>query len=476
MVGYGLNLYSIPIHVATSEDPRLDSLRHLLRRHGRLKAPALCQALGVSQPTLSRLLTRLRPELAVGGRSSRTAYALKRSLRGLPASLPLYRITAAGKGEEVGELSPVGREGCVLRLQRPLGWPLAEDMVDGWFDGLPYFLLDARPQGFLGRNFARQVADTLQVPADPGRWSDDDVLHVLALAGEDVAGDLLIGEVAYRRCLERMAAGEEALDDEALATAYPRRAQEALAGGFAGSSAGGEFPKFTAVRHSPAGGQPVLVKFSGADATPAVARWRDLLQAEAWAAQILRTELGIPAAASRICRCEGRIFLEVERFDRVGPHGRAPVCTLAGIEAALLGLGDARWDKAATALHAAGHIDAATRQAMVTLHCFGGLIANSDMHAGNLAFAPQEGRLALAPLYDMLPMAYVPWRGGELPELAFSPPPPLPEQEGAWRLAARAALRYWQCIADSGDYGSDFRRIAQGNAAHIAHLQKIFGA
>jgi len=41
------------------------------------------------------------------------------------------------------------------------------------------------------------------------------------------------------------------------------------------------------------------------------------------------------------------------------------------------------------------------------------LIANTDMHLGNLTFHV-EGTFRLAPAYDMLPMAYAPLPGGEV--------------------------------------------------------------
>ena len=50
---------------------------------------------------------------------------------------------------------------------------------DGVFAGLPVFLADARPQGFLGRTFARRHAD-FGLPDKPENWSDDDAIVALA--------------------------------------------------------------------------------------------------------------------------------------------------------------------------------------------------------------------------------------------------------------------------------------------------------
>jgi hypothetical protein len=78
---------------------RSSALREALRRSRIATAADLLNGLGISQPTLSRLLGRLRGDLARFGRGRRTRYALARSVRGFPSALPLYRIGASGNGE-----------------------------------------------------------------------------------------------------------------------------------------------------------------------------------------------------------------------------------------------------------------------------------------------------------------------------------------------------------------------------------------
>jgi hypothetical protein len=68
-------------------------------------------------------------------------------LRGSGESIPLYRIDRKGRGEQVATLDPIYPAGCALRYEQPLEWPLALEMRDGWFPGLPYPLDDKRPQG-----------------------------------------------------------------------------------------------------------------------------------------------------------------------------------------------------------------------------------------------------------------------------------------------------------------------------------------
>jgi hypothetical protein len=445
------------------------NLKAVLRESRVARAPMLAKTLGVSQPTLSRLLRRLGPEVVPIGAARQRRYALSRRVRGLPASQPLFRVLPTGRGERIGVLQSLEPEGFVVDGVTTLGWPLG-DMHEGYFEGLPYFLYDSRPQGFLGRAFATRRARALSIPEDPTRWSDDDVLVALSLAGEDLPGDLVVGESSYERLLERMRESKPALEDAQLALRYPELADQVLEGGPGGSSAGGEFPKFTATLQLSDEHQEVIVKFSAADDTAAARRWADLLIAESIAAKIVGETL-FETAPSRILHFAGRTFLEVARSDRVGAWGRRAICTLSSIDAALLGLGDARWDRAAEELRRLRLIDENTRESMLALWSFGGLIANTDMHPGNLAFWPSDGLLALRPVYDMLPMLYAPLRSGEVPMLQFRPGLPMPGLEAPWRKAAAAARAFWQACEANANISAGFRAIAGANADAVEELR-----
>ncbi len=442
---------------------KTESLLTALRAHPRASAAELCILLGnINKSTLTRAMTNLEDEVVRRGGSRRIRYALRRPIRGVTTSIPLYRIDEQGQGTQMGSLDCIYPEGTALQFSQDFGWPLTDGMNDGWFEGLPYPLVDLRPQGFLGRNFARHRAMDLQVSENPDDWSDDDVIHVLSIAGYDQPGNLILGETAYRRFLESCQPGaKHYLRDEDLPGAYPKQAENALAHGDAGSSAAGEFPKFTASRLID--GQPteVLVKFSGADGSPAVQRWADLLVCEHLALEMIAKELGIATARSRIYRFAGRTFLEVQRFDRHGSSGRSPVCTLSSLNAALLGMIPAPWPK--VAYHFLWHqwLSVQDVEAIEKIWWFGRLIANTDMHEGNLAFRPG---LKLAPVYDMLPMMYAPARGGELPTKDFKPDLPLPAEAVAWKQVVTVASQYWKTCAQDIRISPAFRAICQGNA------------
>jgi hypothetical protein len=343
-------------------------------------------------------------------------------------------------------------------------------MSDGWFHGLPYALVDMRPQGFLGRNFAHAHALDLGVSDNPDDWSDDDVAHVLATTGYDQPGDLILGEAAYRRFLDYRRAGEDrVLAESAVEASYLQSAEHAMRHGDAGSSAGGEFPKFTASRHLNGKKVDVIIKFSGADDSPAVRRWSDLLVCEHLASLTMPRKLQLPAADSAIYQYGGRTLLQVVRFDRHGDFGRSPVCTLSSLNAALIGTVGGPWPKTARMLQAAGWLSETDTTKVALIWWFGRLIGNTDMHDGNLAFRPGLA-LAPAPAYDMLPMAYAPMRGGELPNREFSPDPPLPAEAPIWRQAAEAAGYFWNICAADTRISADFRRICDDNGKNMAAL------
>jgi hypothetical protein len=421
----------------------------------------------ISRATLMRTVRALGQQVVARGRARRTAYAARRAIRGLDRSIPLFQVDAEGRGKQIANIDPIDPSGCALDYLTPFDWPLPDAMRDGWFDGLPYPLDDLRPQGFLGRNFARHHASVLQVEEDPRQWSEDDVLYALSLLGSDLPGNLILGEAAYRRFLAEVQAAPAFLDESQFEDAYIAKALDAMNFGVADSSAGGEFPKFTAKRLIDGRPTHVIVKFSGADTSPGTQRWSDLLVCEHLALCTAREQLGIDASPSAIYQAGGRTFLEVQRFDRHGIFGRSAVCSWAALNAALVGLAGKPWTAGAASLRAEGLIDVAVEQTIQRIWHFGQLIANTDMHDGNLAFRPG---LTLAPVYDMLPMLYAPARGVELPDRDFAPKLPLPTETDSWLDAARAGVAFWRAAADDARISDNFRSTCAGNAETLGGL------
>ncbi|MBI5255484.1 MAG: type II toxin-antitoxin system HipA family toxin YjjJ [Burkholderiales bacterium] len=459
--------------------PRLqaarDQLLPLLARRAAASAAELCSQLGVSPPTLHRMLQEQGEAIVSTGRARRTRYALRRALRGAHAPIPLYVVDEDGRIAPLAELALVQPQGSCLRLAGT-GWPVPESARDGWWDGLPYPLYDMRPQGYLGRQLARAEHGRFQVSPNPDEWPDEDVVWVLSRIGSDVSGNLILGDAACEHWQAQRLAAPEPLAPRALARAYARLAEQAVAAGVPGSSAAGEFPKFPARRALAGSATPhVLVKFSGADDSAPVRRWADLLVCEHLALQCAATLPGVRSARSRIVQHAGRTFLEVERFDRHGEEGRSALLSLSTLDVALLGDGSSDWPRLAGRLAALGLVDEADRERIARLWWFGRLIANTDMHTGNLSFRPVHteaghDRLVLAPAYDMLPMLHAPLPGGELPTGAFEVALPLPTQREAWMQACAAAIGFWRLATRDDRISPAFRRVC---GANLALLERV---
>ncbi len=395
---------------------------------------------------------------------------MRRPLRGEVAPLPLYEIDAGGRASHRATLSLVYPEGSWMDLAGS-GWPVPDESRDGWWAGLPYPLVDMRHQGYLGRQFARATHQLLAVSPNPEEWSDDDVVHVLARSGIDMPGNLVLGDAALAQWQAGLLAPPQPLAARGLGAAYAALAEQAVATGMPGSSAGGEFPKFPALRDLAGSRTPhVLVKFSGADGSPAVRRWADLLVCEHLALQCVGHLGGVQGAASRILTQAGRSFLEVERFDRHGAFGRSRLCSLTVLNAALVVDAASDWARLAQRLGALGLLAADHVAAIERLWWFGRLIANSDMHAGNLSFVPGVDGLMPAPVYDMQPMAYAPLAGGEVPVRSFAPPLPLPGQRDAWLAACRVAIDFWMLASEDGRISEGFRAICVANGQMLEGL------
>ncbi len=445
----------------------VDALLRLLASAGPSPTARVLDRQGVSRATLMRTVRVAGDRVVVRGRARRTTYAAARPLRGRRTPIPLFQIDTEGQAREAGRIQMIEPRGCALDAPG-FAWPMDEAMRDGWFEGLPYPIADMRPQGYLGRAFARIHAPLLQVPEDPRYWSDDDVLHGLSVIGADLPGNLIVGEASYRQW---QASRQPDMIDPAMHDVegtWPVLAQQSMLGQMVGSSAGGEFPKFTTVRMIDGRPVPVLVKFSGSDDSAGSRRWSDLLVCEHLAAQVITSHLEIPTATTRIHRAGDRTFLEVERFDRHGSYGRSALCSWASLNDALFGLAGRPWTEAARRLRERGWIDAATDDAIARLWCFGQLIGNTDMHDGNLSFTPVEGGLALAPIYDMLPMMHAPQRGIELPERSFEAVLPMPSEQERWRSAARAAVAFWSAAQGDERISPDFRGVCHTTAMTIA--------
>jgi hypothetical protein len=240
------------------------------------------------------------------------------------------------------------------------------------------------------------------------------------------------------------------------AAEYPVLAHAAMLGAPPGSSAHGEHPKFSARLSQGALTTHVLVKFSPPRDTPLGVRWADLLIAEFVASQVL-SEHGISAARNEVFEFGGQVFLQSERFDRIGAEGRRGAVSLHSIDVARYGVLD-RWSSSAQRLHAEQLLSAQDLERITLVDSFGSLIANTDRHFGNITlFDRYEGPLELAPIYDMLPMLFAP-QDGQVVERPFEPAGPAAATLSVWPRARDVAEIYWARLCAESRLSEDFRR------------------
>lgn len=413
---------------------------------GPLPAKQLRQLMGsISPATLSRLTRLAGTKITCFGQARASMYARPRDLRGIGQQIQVYRIDEQGNVHTIGTLHTL----CGGYWWEGNCWK------QGYYASLPWFIYDIKPDGFVGRAFAQRFSLELGLSSRLAAWRDDDILVALARRGEDTVGDIIVGEESLSRYMAsaRLKAAVSVPDD------FPRLAEEAISGDPAGSSAGGEQPKFTVLTMHGDVPTRVLVKFSPLLSTPTGQRWSDLLVCEHIALSIV-AEMGIAAAFSVLHQVGNRMFLEVDRFDRCGVLGRKPLHSLTVVDAEFIGVGT-NWTAAAQKLLSTKLLTPEDAANLITLDLFGALLGNTDRHHGNISLIPDNGkgcRFRLAPVYDMLPMYYRPRDGEQLPNEIYHP-------NSVISLAKvyEYAIKFWLQAANDIMISEPFRKLCLEN-------------
>ena len=427
---------------------------HVLHQVGGVGTSTELQTrLGLSQPTVSRALSALVKQgrlLKVGAARSQQ-YLLPRHIEGVGSQIGMVRVDTQGR------VSPFAR---MVALPGGRFWVNEADGLTQIHDGLPWFLDDMRPQGFMGQTFVQNHPE-LSLPADLRHWNDDHALKAMVLAGDDLPGNLIVGEQALAGYLSGVRQTAVVQHPE---VDYPRLALLAMQGAQPGSSAGGEQPKFSALVN----GQAMLVKFSPSGNAPGDERSRDLLVCEHIALQTLAAA-GLPAAESQIVIAGGRVFLQSRRFDRTD-KGRIGMVSLLVYDAQYVGEMD-NWSATAQRMAARQLMTSQDAQQLQLLEAYGLLIANTDRHYGNISFLLEDDDWRLSPTYDMLPMLYAPVKG-ELVERDFAARKLQPTSQTltVWPQAKQLAQQFWQSVAADTRVSDAFKALALANAEVVEKL------
>jgi hypothetical protein len=434
-------------------------------KKGMTSSPELEATLDLSQSAVSRLLRALIAEGKVIrlGNTRGARYGLLRPIGNIGSQWQLRQIDPAGNVHDVGQLH-------ALVADQYFFLPSNANFValSAVTDGIPYFLQDQRPGGFLGRAVPLRFPE-LGLPQRVIDWSDDHYLRYLTQRGADAVGDLILGDEAFNQYIE-LQKQRTPIEPEARKTVFPRLAQEVLMGGLPGSSAHGEHPKFTTLLRRGNDYQHALVKFSPATGTAVGQRWSDLLIAEHLTHELLSRN-GVSTARSEIHQFDGVTFLQMDRFDRRGPEGRIGVTSLQSIDTTRYGALD-NWVASAARMHRDRLIDAPTMELIRLVFTFGGLIANTDRHFGNLGMLDRYGgQFGLAPVYDMLPMLFAP-QNDEIVVRVFVPADPTADTMAVYQWARELAEEYWSLISKDNRVSTEFRQIATTCGSTLAVLPK----
>ncbi|MFM2450220.1 MAG: hypothetical protein RIS44_2670 [Pseudomonadota bacterium] len=424
---------------------RQDSLQALimaaLAERGLASSLELQQLSGKSQPTVSRALQALAPQLVQLGQGKRTRYGRPALIRGLSAQQALWWTDAAGHTRRWGTLTSLS--GGRVHVQ-------AEGIDEVTRDQLPWYLSPLKAQGFLGRAWGKAVG----LGSDPDQWDLEQVLYA-ALRVDDAPGAISLGETQGELIPELPL---DLLQRGAQYDALAADVQQTLP---AGSSAGGEQAKFLTRL---ATGERVLVKFSPPRGTPFGERWHDLLHAELLALQVLRDH-GHPVATTRVLETKARTYLESTRFDRLGQDGRRHAVALDAVHAAFVPGARQHWAATCDALVLQRRLSESDAAMARTWWAFGRLINNTDMHFGNLSLwadEPAKAVFSLAPLYDMLPMR---WRPDSYTGLGDYTPFELTAVSHAPSVAL--ARQFWQRLAAHEPVSQALRSVANTMAARF---------
>lgn len=412
-------------------------------------------ATGLNQSAVARQLRSLGDNIIrwQSGRSPR--YAATRNAFGGNDKLPLNMVDADGNNVLAAHIRPLAHGGFFVEPATGIPPLLLGESGNGHYEDLPYFLHDLSPQGFIGRQIAKELAaQSEDFPTDPRHWNTNHIGRYLVSNGDDLPGNFIFGEPALLRVRRRPAIVPD--------RDYPELADSVMSGDIPGSSAGGEQPKFTAFSGNSS--SHVIVKFSPRGDNDIVRRWRDILITEYHAIEVIRG-CDIPAAEARLLEMGGRLFLESQRFDRSGVHGRMSMVSLHSVDAEFIGMGSG-WPQVLDALYKEGFVSRQDVLNAECLWCFGRLINNTDMHLGNLSLAIDGDVFRLLPLYDMCSMGFAPRSGGEVPPYNF-----VPSESGRVNICEgmvahmkEMAHDFWERVADDGRISDEFREyLASGN-------------
>lgn len=413
----------------------------------------LAAGTGMTRQTVNRKLRALGDSVVLFDKVRPPLYYAVQEAFGSGNEIQLAAVDSHGNTSLWGVLRPLAHDGFFMQTTSIAPDVLKGDKGDGMYEGLPYFLDDMRPQGFIGRQIARDLsAQSDLFPPDPRDWNQEQIGRYLVANGEELPGNLKIGRMALDSV--RRPPQKSRRED------YPELADKVVEGEVHGSSAGGEQAKFAI--YSREREAHVIVKFSPKGGGELATRWRDILATEYIASEVLN-ENNIPSAELKIIEIQDRLFLESLRFDRAGEYGRLPLISMQAIDNEFSGVGSG-WLNVAKVLNDRWLINGQHLFNIAVYWGFGRLIYNTDMHLGNMSFLIDGSGFSLAPIYDMCSMGFAPKSTGEIPPYTFTPPyidGPLYFIKETVPIIKEMAKVFWSKLMESNLISDEFKHFLE---------------
>lgn len=437
----------------------------LLEKGGATSSQEIQSTLRISQSNAARCLADLQDEIFSIGRGKNTRYAVGKPIGTLQSEQPISMV------RDNGEIAQLG----TLRYLAKSQMHFESENVSALFDvtlaqPLPWIISGLKPQGFLGRLVAQNMS-TFGYSSNPDLWDSEAILFT-ATKTQDTPGALLIGHVDSIRpsvCFD--------IQSENARNQLDLIAADVANTLFAGSSAGGEQPKFLLFDGR---GNSFVVKFSPPIGTPGGDRWSDLLVAESLCSETL-AEFDFECAESKIIKTAKRTYLLSKRFDRIGGGlGRKHVVSIGSVHAEFLKGGYTNWPVSCFELARRGRLPNDHAEDVGSIFQFGRLVGNNDMHSGNASLFVEGdnlkeilmGHFKLAPVYDMLPMRWKPH-----PLMEIYPYEAFDADYSAIGLKVRKAAQcFWLKVSNHPDVSSALQAISVTMASKMGVTAAMLSA
>ena len=342
------------------------------------------------------------------------------------------------------------------------------------YNGLPWYFLDLKPSGFIGRSIAEYASHRINTPIKLENWSHDDLLRYLVNFHNETPSHFEFFANYKPRLLRYNAKPQRKILKD-----YDNYVDTLDQTIDIDSSAGGEQPKFNYRLHDSDNNsiKSYLVKFSPklGVGNPIAERVKDLLVCEHVALAVL-AEYNGHAVSTTLQRSDDRLYLEIIRFDRVPVHymeGQVGVVSLDAVINQYIGSQPLNWVEASIGLKEKGILSESDAHLLQTWFAYSCFIGNNDTYNENVCLFLKELKTnGLTPAFDISPMIYMPTMGDiPSPEIRIKKPNNIDGE--CWALGRKLGLNFWSQVVKNKTLSDDFVGIAKQWISYIKFMAAL---